>query len=433
MKKAAIFVIAIALLLPSCNLGNFLEKFSFEDEGSSDYVESSSTASSSKSSSSKKGKYDDYKDREWYNVGLDSLTDSTGNNLYYNSLINYDTFKPGKYVCDDKYTFCICKNGDAAIYYQEKYHFFDFSEYTYVTAYESNRGYSPSTLGYSKERAMRSYYYELAIDFYGIYADESTYESIKCDSLEDIYGVFGVVILGKTMTIVDEDDTTSYVCNGCIGDGPTSYDEAYILTTYMNHNKLVKYSGMPSFFSSNNLTGWAYTRKPRKVRGKRVWQDVQLSLTFGGYTGEDVRSMITLLRLAGYTDDYIHDELDSDSPYISYEAQIEILGFTSNWMNHTGYIKNKIKLSYSPSKYDEKNKPIEYSVNYIVDYAESAWWDAGPGTFVLQGNGLFYYYTDEGAALVATIVNMNGELETACIVINEGKETLTFSLPHATD
>ena len=143
--------------------------------------------------------------------------------------------------------------------------------------------------------------------------------------------------------------------------------------------------------------------------------------------------MITLLRLAGYTDDYIHDELDSDSPYISYEAQIEILGFTSNWMNHTGYIKNKIKLSYSPSKYDEKNKPIEYSVNYIVDYAESAWWDAGPGTFVLQGNGLFYYYTDEGAALVATIVNMNGELETACIVINEGKETLTFSLPHATD
>ena len=425
MKKIALLMVVAPLLLTSCNLITPNKG----DKSSSD--KTSLDESSNKENSSEKGKYDDYKDYEWYDIGFERYTDYLGNNMYYNSLIRYEGFKKGKYLCDDDnyghYNFYVCENGDFAFDDLESIVMFDKSEHEFITCYYADKCYIHGAYYANEKDKLFPYYLELAAQVAGVFEDHLSYTDTKFASINDIYALYNIVIQNKGKGSVEPEDESSYLCKGAYGVDNT-YDEIYVLSRYMNTNQF-KYAGVPSFFSTNNITNWDYKRGYSINRGKNVWHDVKLYVELDGYSVEDAKTWGSILSLAGYSETSCQNKLDDEkAPHYSYEGTVDLLGFTSNHSTKTSYLKNKLKVNFSPYKYDSNGYATDFCASFVIEYTMTTVWDGG-GTFIFEDRGLMFYYTDNGTKLEATIVNTSGELQTPGI--SKGQDTiLTFFLVH---
>lgn len=420
----------VTMLLTSCNILNYLPKESSEDSSSNE--SSSSESTSSESSSKDLSKYEDWKDYEWFNIGFEYYTDYLGNNIYFDSLIRYETFKSGKYLCDDEYwghfNLFVCENGDVGYDPLTKMVMFDKSEYTYYTLNINDYSYTESAYRENKTDKMFAFYLELSSVFFSLNEDVLSFNELELQTLQAVYSFYGIVLQFMNEGTVEQDETSAYICNGAYGLDAT-YNDSYLFTTYMNCNPLFKYSGLPPFLSESHVDNWEYKRGYTKIRGKRCWSDVSLIVWFKGYTAEEVRSWIPLFSMAGYQQTNYMDKLDDETnPLLDYEASIDILGFTYN-SQPTSYLKNRIELYFTPIKWDKDYHPIDYSVMYKITFCQPTVWDIA-GKFVFQDDGLHFYYTDQGAALEAKIVNLNREIETANIVKDKGDTHLSFYFPH---
>lgn len=374
-------------------------------------------------------KYEEYKDREWFNIGLEQETDYFGNNTYFNAIIKYEKMKKGKYTANDgSYNLYICDNGDVVRDNANRPIFFNKTEYRYYKAYVSDRSYEPSTVGLTGKEALYAFYYELASLFDGITESKLSYQNSQFASMDAAGLICGKVIKDKRVGTVETDDKLSYICQGVSGVG-ASFDESYVFTTYMNSNSLFKFVGLPPFLSASTVTSWKYGRKYGTTRNLRIWHDDELTINLDGYSKSEIRSWAPLFELAGYGTTSLEDHLDdTTSPYFTYKATIKILGYTTNESDgESKYLKNNIKLVCAPSKFDTKNNPIEYSVSYTIDFANATIWD-GCGTFEFEDTGLNFYYTDDGIQYVSKIVGSSGTLETDYLIKNE--IILTFFFPN---
>lgn len=355
---------------------------------------------------------------------LEVYTDYLGNNLYFNSLREYENTPKGKYSCDTDgighYNLYLCDNGDVAYDDFETIEFFDKSEYVMTTTRFSDRSYKRSTLGLNRPNAMFAFYLDLASIFTAFrYTNSSvTYTNTRFDSAADIYVLYGIQLQAITKGTVDASDEHLYICSDAYGVN-ASYNEDYVFTTYMNCNPTFKFVGLPPFLSESNVTSWDYKRKYADKRGQHIWSDSQLIISLEGYSAEQVNSWLSLFAAAGYQQTAITNSLDADRPYLHYEADIDILGFASSASNSTThYLKNHITLAYSPIKYDANSRPIEYGVMYKIEFCMPTVWDTC-GTFVFHDDGLYMFYSVNSVQQTAKIVNENGELETPSITKNE--------------
>ena len=429
MKKTVLLVIVASFLLTSCNLIDLINRDNNEstDTYSEDYSEPS------KNSTEKVSKYDAYTDCDWYGIGLEKYTDHDLDlNSYYEYLIKYETMKKGKYLSNDTfnghYNLFICANGDVAMDDLDHIKFFHKSEYSYVTTQFSDRSYIPQELGLTAAEQKYDFYFELACTFAGVSESSLSYNDTVFSSINDVYSFYGIQLKNKISGSVEADDETCYVCSDAFGKGP-SYDEGYVFTTYMNCNPAFKFVGLPPFLSSSDITSWSYERKYTNMRGMRHWSDSVLNIYLDGYTPEDAKTWYLLLTAAGYQKTKLQDNLDSESsPSFSYEGTINILGYVSSAANSaTHYLKNKIALNLYTMKHDENNNPIEFSVQFRIEFAKTTVWDTC-GTFVFQDDGLYMYYSDSGVQQKDKIVNENKEIETESIFKNN--TTFSFFFVH---
>ena len=429
MKKTTILLLAASLLMTSCKLNFFKGK-----ESSSQESETETTSHNTDTSSIDLSKYEDCRQYEWFNIGLEVYTDYLGNNSYFNGLRKYETMRKGKYSCDDDtsghFNLYVCENGDAAYDDLSKIQFFDKSEYQVTTTQFSDKSYSQNELGLTAAQQKYSFYFDLACVFFVYYVLENDclYTDARFNSASDVYSLYGIQLQNKTKGTVDTDDESSYICSSAYGRGP-SYDEDYVFTTYMNCNPSFKFVGLPPFLSKNNVTSWSYQRKYTVKRSQRIWSDSQLIINLSGYTPEEVGTWLPLFAAAGYQQVSLNNSLDANRPYLNYEADIDILGFISSANGSTTkYLKNRITLTYSASRYDDNYNPIEYSVMYKIVFCLPTVWDTC-GAFVFQDDGLYMLYSANSTQLTAQIVNDSGELVTGSITKND--TIFSFFFTHA--
>ena len=435
MKKTGILLIAASMLLTSCGIN-------VPDEKSNDNSEqntSSETESKTSESSSKPGKYDDYKNCEWFSIGLEKYTDANGNNTYFNGLVVYETLAKGVYTKGEEYKVFVCDNGDAVFVetrgtYRNEIDAFDKSEYNHTEINLDYMSYTDSDFRKTRNDQIYYFYFDLAIQFYATYFDSYTYENTKYNSMGDVFSFLGFNIRDKSVGTVEASDNASIICTGVVGEA-TTYDESYILSTYMNHDSSFKCAGLPPFLSENNLVGWSYTRGVSTKQDYRIWTDDQLQTTFYGYTIEDIRSWIPLFTSAGYEMTSTSGSLDDGSTDYTYKASRPILkvtitqeksGGTTSVKEH--YYKTNIELHFFVAKYDNNYNPEILGVIFRINFPNPVVYDPG-GTLVAEDNGLFLYYKNAGVSEKTKIVNKSGQIENSSII--NDKLTIKFDWPNA--
>ncbi len=431
MKKTPLLLIVSTLLLTSCGfLRAFKPKSSSEEDTSSISTVDSDT---SKTSSYDLSAYEDCKDYEWFNIGLERYTDYLGNNIYFNSLRRYELFAKGKYMCNDDYyghyNFFICDNKDVMFDSLTKMYAFDKSEYTVTEINPTDRCYDMPADGLTREEAIYDYYFELAAHFAGVAEEHLSYNDTVFMTLSDVYGFYGIILQSPEIGTVDIDTTFLYVCRNAHGYGPTFKDK-YVFSKYMDNVYTYRYVGVPPFLSIDNMKSWSYERKYTDRHGYRIWVDSKLTLSFTGYSIEEARSWPYIMELAEYDRTSLQDNLDSETyPSLIYEAKINMLGYISN-MNHNSsshFLQNSIKIHYFTLKRNPVG-PEDYIVDFTIEFTKPTVWD-GHGLFIYQDEGLMFYYTfDTPETIQAKIVNKVKQLETKSVRTSEDV-TASFFFP----
>ena len=435
MKKTGILLIAASMLLTSCGINVPGEN----SNDSSEQNTSSETESKTSESSSKPGKYDDYKNCEWFNIGLEKYTDANGNNTYFNGLVVYETLAKGVYTKGEEYKVFVCDNGDAVFvetrgeYKTNAIDTFDKSEYNHTEINLNDKSYEGPDFRKTKAEAIYYFYFDLAIQFYATYFDSYTYENTKYNSVSDVISFLGFNIRDKSVGTIETSDTTSIICRGA--SGYAGYDESYLFSTYMNYNPSFKCAGLPPFLSENNIIGWAYKRAYSTKQDYKYWVDNELQVTLTGYTLDDVRAWIPQFTSAGYETTSTSGSLDDGSTDYTYKASRVLMNVTTTQPKSGGgttvkehYYKTNIELHYYINEYDSNYNPKVFGVLFKINFPNPLVFDPG-GTLVAEDNGLFLYYKDAGISKKTKIVNKNGQIENGNII--NDKTTLQFAWPNA--
>ena len=407
MKKTIILLLSASLLMTACN-------FSSSKNSKKDDVPD---------------KYTEYKDRDWYGIGLEEYTSDLGNNHYYDTLIELENIRKGKYNYTasseaSNFSLYICDNGDFVNSRSINSKYFDLSEYLiYIVNGDERKRYEVENISPVGAPNKLTFYHDLVTNYNQYNYSSLVFEDTQFTSMQNVATSLDIDFKDETVGTYPSDDSTACLCHHASGKG-TSLNDDFLFSTYMNYNPSFKYVGLPSVFSENKIKSWSINRGSTMERDIHMWTDDSLKIKLDGYTKQQIRTWVAAFEGAGYETTSTSDKLDSsDSPSFTYKAKTKLLkyGLAGNSTDH--FLRQSIQVSCTPS--DNAN---EFSVVFTITFSPIVIWD-GCGTFIFQDEGLIFYYANDGIKYTATIVNPNGVVETTSVV--DGDRTYNFSFPNA--
>ena len=407
MKKTLILLLSASLLMTACNF-----------------------------SSSKNNKKDDipdlyteYKNRDWYGIGLEQHTAESGKNNYYDTLIELETIRKGKYNYtasseSSNFSLYICSNGDFVNARNTNSKYFDLSEYLiYIVNGDERKRYEVENVSPVGAPDKYNFYHDLVINYNQYNYSSLVFEDTQFASMQSVATSLDIDFKDESVGTYPSDDSTACICHQASGNG-SSLNDDFLFSTYMNYNPSFKYVGLPSVFSENKITSWSIVRGSTVERDIHMYTDHTFKVKLAGYTKQQIRTWVAAFEGAGYETTSTSDKLDSsDSPSFTYKAKAKLLKFGVAGNSTEHYLKETIQVSCTPS--DTAN---EFSVVFTITFAPIVYWD-GCGTFIFQDEGLIFYYADDGVQYTAKIVNKNGVVETNSV--SDGDRIYNFSFPNA--
>ena len=406
MKKTLILLLSASLLMTACN-------FSSSKNNKKDDIPD---------------QYADYKNRDWYGIGLEQHTTESGKNYYYDTLIEFDATRKGKYNYiteyeNNNFSLYFCDNGDFVNKRNVNSKYFDVSEYViYTVNGDEMKRYEIENISPANAPAKYNFYRELVTNFDQYNYSSLVFEDTQFTSMQNVATSVGVQIKDKSLGTFISDDPSACFCNHAKGVG-ASFDEGYLMNRYLNYNPSFKYVGLPSVFSKDKVTSWSILRGTALVRDVNYLIDDTTKVNLDGYTKEQIRSWRAQFEAAGYETTSTSDQLDStDSPSFTYRARVNLLKYGYADSSTDNYLRQSIKITCQPSKTNAN----EFSVAFELNAPSPTSWE---GTFAFQDKGLIFYYTSDNIQYNPTIVNTNGELVTSSVT--KGGRSFRFSFPNA--
>lgn len=406
MKKTIVTLLLASLVMTACNF----------------------SSSKNKSKEEVPDLYGEYKDRDWYGIGLEQHTAESGKNNYYDTLIELETKQKGKYNYtasseNNNFSLFICGNGDFVNARNINSKYFDLSEYLiYVINGDERKRYELENVSPTGAPDKYNFYHDLVINYNQYNYSSLVFEDTQFASMQSVATSLGIDIKNVTVGTYPSDDPTTCICHHASGKGMSLNDD-FLFSTYMNYNPSFKYVGLPSVFSENKVKSWSIVRGSTMERDIHMWTDDSLKIKLDGYTKQQIRTWVASFESAGYETTSTSDQLDSNSPSFTYKAKVKLLKFGVAGDSTDHYLKQSIQISCTPS--DTAN---EFSVVFTINFSSIVVWDGG-GTFIFQAEGLIFYYANDGVQYTATIVNKNGTLQTSSVV--DGDYTYNFAFPNA--